>query len=147
MHYSFRFFLSWILASIIMYGSFYVWHGIFLNDLNRITFPISIFLILAALVYLVISFVLYKTYESKLLNKYISGPMLRGVVSGIIIGLIMFSIVSVLGISFTKNINIKYLIADCLWQLAEQIIGGTVIGLGKILIFEPSAELVHSDRN
>lgn len=145
MLYSFRFYLSWILAAVFMYVAFYFWHGIFLNDLSRISFPIVLFLGLAALVYLVISFIVYRTYESKFLQKYISQPLLRGVVSGFLIGFILFSLVTVLGISFTKNINFTYIIADCAWQIAEQIIGGLVIGFGKLFIFEPIPELIHRD--
>ena len=145
MLYSFRFYLSWILAAVLMYVAFYFWHGVFLNDLNRISFSKVIFLSLAALVYLVISFVVYKTYESKFLGRYVSQPLFRGVVSGFLIGFILFSIVTVLGISFTKNINFTYIIADCAWQIAEQIIGGLIIGFGKIFIFEPIPELIHRD--
>lgn len=145
MHYSVRFFISWIVAAVLMYIAFYCWHGLFLNDLSRISFSKGIFLSLAALVYLVISFVLYKTYESKFLGKYISSPILKGVVSGFILGFILFALVTVLGISFTKNINMTYIIADCVWQIAEQIIGGFIIGLGKVLIFEPIPELIDRD--
>jgi hypothetical protein len=120
-----------------MYGAFYVWHGVFLNDLNQISFSKALFLVLAALVYLVISFILYRTYESKFFQKNISQTILRGVVSGFLIGFILFSIVTVLGISFTKNINITYIMADFGWQISEQIIGGLVIGFGKLFIFEP----------
>lgn len=128
-----------------MYVAFYFWHGVFLNDLSRISFPKVLFLSLAALVYLVISFIVYRTFESKFLQKYISQPLLRGVVSGFLIGFILFSLVTVLGISFTKNINFTYIIADCAWQIAEQIIGGLIIGFGKIFIFEPIPELIHRD--
>lgn len=145
MLYSFRFYLSWILAAVLMYVAFYFWHGVFLNDLNRISFSKALFLSLAALVYLVISFLLYRTYESKLLSKYISHAILRGVVSGVMIGFILFALVTVLGISFTKNVNFTYIIADCAWQIAEQVIGGVVIGLGKLIIFEPIPELIHRD--
>lgn len=145
MLYSFRFYLSWILAAVFMYVAFYFWHGVFLNDLSRISFPKVLFLSLAALVYLVISFIVYRTFESKFLQKYISQPLLRGVVSGFLIGFILFSLVTVLGISFTKNINFTYIIADCAWQIAEQIIGGLIIGFGKIFIFEPIPELIHRD--
>jgi len=120
-----------------MYGAFYVWDGVFLNDLNQISFSKALFLVLAALVYLVISFILYITYESKFLQKNISQTLLRGVVSGFLIGFILFSIVTVLGISFTKNINITYIMADFGWQISEQIIGGLIIGFGKLFIFEP----------
>ncbi len=128
-----------------MYVAFYFWHGIFLNDLNRISFSKALFLGLAALVYLVISFVVYRTYESKLLQKHISQPMFRGVVSGVLVGFILFATVAVLGVSFTNNVNATYLIADCAWQIAEQVIGGLIIGLGKIVIFEPIPELIHRD--
>lgn len=145
MLYSFRFYVSWIVAAVLMYVAFYFWHGIFLNDLNRITFSKGLFLGLAALVYLVVSFTLYRTYESKLLDKYISHPMLRGVIAGFILGFILFALVTVLGISFSKDINITYIIADCAWQIAEQVIGGLIIGLGKVLIFEPIPELIHKN--
>lgn len=145
MQYSVRFFISWIIAAVLMYIAFYTWHGIFLNDLNRITFSKTIFLVLAALVYLVISFVLYKTFESKFLTKYISSPMLKGIVSGFILGFILFAVVTVLGISFTKNVNMTYIVADCVWQIVEQILGGVIIGLGKVLIFEPIPDLIDRD--
>jgi hypothetical protein len=145
MLYSFRFYVSWIFSAILMYVAFYVWHGLFLNDLNRISFPIAIFLGLAALVYLVIAFILYRTYESKFIIKYISHPMVRGIISGFLIGFILFAVVAVLGISFTSNVTATYLMADCAWQIVEQIIGGIIIGLGKIIIFEPIPELIHKD--
>lgn len=145
MLYSFRFYLSWILAAVFMYVAFYFWHGVFLNDLSRISFPKVLFLTLTALVYLVISYIVYRTYETKFLQKHVSQPLLRGVVSGFLIGFILFSLVTVLGISFTKNINFTYIIADCAWQIAEQIIGGLLIGFCKIFIFEPIPELIHRD--
>lgn len=145
MLYSFRFFVSWIIAAVLMYVAFYFWHGVFLNDLNRISFSKALFLGLAALVYLVISFLLYRTYESKLLSKYIPHAIFRGVISGFMIGFVLFALVTVLGISFTKNVNFTYIIADCAWQIAEQVIGGVIIGLGKLIIFEPIPELIHRD--
>ncbi|MBC7696636.1 MAG: hypothetical protein H7141_14460 [Burkholderiales bacterium] len=128
-----------------MYVAFYFWHGVFLNDLNRISFSKVLFLSLAALVYLVISFILYRTFESRLLQKHIAQPVLRGLVSGVFIGFILFALVTVLGISFTKNINITYIMADCVWQIVEQIIGGLIIGFCKVIIFEPIPELIHRD--
>ena len=145
MIYSFRFYVSWILAAVLMYAAFYFWHGIFLNDLNRISFSKTLFLGLAALVYLVISFLLYRTYESKLLSKHISHAIFRGVVSGFILGFVLFALVTVLGISLTKNVNITYIVADCVWQIAEQLIGGLIMGLGKLIIYEPIPDLIHKD--
>ena len=140
MQYSFRFFVSWIIAAVLMYAAFYFWHGIFLNDLNRITFSKVLFLVLAALVYLIISYVLYRTFETKILANLITAPLLRGAVSGILLGLVLFSIITVLGISFTKHISLKYLVADCAWQVAEQLVGGIIIAIGKLVLYEPKPE-------
>lgn len=140
MQYSFRFFVSWIVAAVLMYAAFYFWHGIFLNDLKRITFSKFLFLFLAALVYLIISYVLYRTFETRILSNLITPPLLRGAVSGILIGLVLFSIITVLGISFTKHLSMKYLVADCAWQIAEQMAGGIIIGIGKSVLFEPKPE-------
>ena len=119
-----------------MYAGFVAWHGVFLNDLTHITFSKPLFFILVALVYLVISYVLYRTYETRFFDRFFVSNILRGVVVGFIIGFILFAVIAVLGISFTKHVNTTYLLADCMWQIAEQIIGGLVIGFGDIFIFE-----------
>jgi len=143
MQYSFRFFVSWIVSAVVMYAAFYFWHGIFLNDLNNISFSKTLFLLLAALVYLVISYVLYRIFEMRLLNKFVPSTFFRGIVSGVILGFILFSVITVLGISFTKNMNMTYMMADCAWQVAEQIIGGLIISIGKAVLFEPSPDDVR----
>ncbi|MBS1637096.1 MAG: hypothetical protein JST26_14355 [Bacteroidetes bacterium] len=146
MHYSVRFFISWILAAVLMYVAFYVWHGLFLNDLSRISFSKAVFMALAALVYLVISFVIYRAFNSRLAKK-IYNQFLRGVLVGAALGFILFSVITVLGISFTKNVTFTYMVADCGWQVVEQCIGGIIVALGHILIFEPNPEFggAHSD--
>jgi hypothetical protein len=143
MQYSFRFFVSWIVSAIVMYAAFYFWHGIFLNDLNNITFSKALFLLLAALVYLVISYTLYRIYEMRLLNKFVYSAFLRGIISGVVLGFVLFSVITVLGISFTKHVNMKYIMADCAWQIAEQVLGGIIISIGKGLLYEPTPEEVR----
>lgn len=145
MNYTVRFYISWIIAAIVMYSAFYTWHGIFLNDLSRITVSKPLFLFLAALVYLAISFVVYRTFESKTLSSKIHSPLLKGLVSGICIGFIMFAVVFVLGVSFTKTMSLTYLIADFSWQIIEQILGGVIIGFGKMFIFEPHPDMIRHD--
>ena len=145
MLHSHRFYISWLASALLMYIAFYMWHGVFLTDLSQIKFSKSLFLILVAFVYLVISYALYRVYELKILDKYFSSALLRGLTAGFMVGFVLFAIVAVLGISFTKHINTTYLIADCLWQLVEQIIGGVAIGFGKLFIFEPQHELNHAD--
>ncbi len=140
MQYSFRFFVSWIISAVLMYAAFYFWHGIFLNDLDNISFSKTLFLLLAALIYLVISFVLYRVYEMRLLNHIISSTLLRGVASGIIVGFMLFAVITVLGISFTKHMTMTYMMVDCLWQMAEQVLGGIIIAIGKAVLYEPRPE-------
>jgi uncharacterized membrane protein YedE/YeeE len=146
MLYSYRFFISWIVAAIVMYLAFYCWHGVFLNDLSRLAFPKVLFLSLAAVVYFAISFVLYRVFESKFLSIYFHNPLVKGAVVGFGFGFMLFAVVTVLGISFTKDYNFTYLAVDCVWQIVEQIIGGLIFGFGKIFIFEQAPELIH-DRN
>ncbi len=140
MQYSLRFFISWIVAAIVMYAAFYTWHGIFLNDLDNINFPKAVFMGLAALVYLVISYIMYRAYSSKLLSR-ISSYFLKGILVGAVLGFVLFAVVTVLGISFTKHITLTYLLADCAWQVIEQCFGGIIICVCQFLIFEPRPEL------
>lgn len=140
MQYSFRFFVSWIISAVLMYAAFYFWHGVFLNDLNNISFSKTLFLLLAALVYLVISYVLYRVYEMRLLNQIISSTLLRGIAAGVAVGFTLFATVTVLGISFTKHMTMTYMLADCLWQMTEQVLGGIIIAIGKAVLFEPKPE-------
>lgn len=142
MQYSFRFFVSWILSAVFMYAAFYFWHGIFLNDFSNITFSKTLFMLLAALVYLVISFIVYRVYEMRLLNQYVPSTLLRGILSGLLVGFTLFSVITVLGISFTKHMTMTYMLADCLWQMAEQVIGGIIISIGKAVLYEPKPEEV-----
>lgn len=140
-----RFYISWIVSAIIMYGAFYLWHGVFLNDLTRISFSKTLFLVLAALVYLIISIVLYKLFESEFLSNKIQNPVSKGLISGLILGFVLFAVVTVLGISFTKSISIEYIALDFVWQIFEQALGGVIVGLGKVFIFNPISEMARRD--
>ena len=143
MQYSFRFFVSWIAAAVLMYAAFYIWHGVFLTDLNRIKFSRALFMILAAIVYLLISFAVYRTFETRLLTTIFPTPLLRGAASGILVGMSLFAMITVLGISFTSQVTLKYLVVDCVWQMAEQLIGGFIIGIGKAVLYETKPEDVR----
>ena len=142
MRYTLRFFLSWILGAIAMYVAFYVWHGVILNDFKQIQFPIVWFILLSAFAYLVISYILYRVFETKILA-YFDSILMRGFISALIVGISLFAIMTVLHISFTKNMTTTYLITDFFWQIVEQSVGALFIVLGKQFIFEPDFE--HED--
>ncbi len=65
---------------------------------------------------------------------------MRGFISALIVAVSLFAIMTVLHISFTKNMTTTYLITDFCWQIVEQSIGAVFIVLGKHYIFEPDFE-------
>lgn len=123
-----------------MFSAFYLWHGVLSTDFYRIQYPKGVFLGLAAVVYLIISFVLYKVYELKFWKKITSNFFLKGLFSGVILGFILFAFTLVLGVGFSGSYSIKILAVDCLWQLIEQTIGGMVIALVHLFVFVPHLE-------
>jgi hypothetical protein len=139
MRYSLRFFLSWIFAAIAMYAAFYVWHGVVLNDFKQIQFPIVWFVLLSAFAYLIISYILFRVFETRVLT-FFDNILMRGFISALIVGVSLFAIMTVLHISFTKNMTTAYLITDFFWQVVEQSIGALFIVLAKHFIFEPDFE-------
>lgn len=139
MRYTLRFFLSWIIGAIAMYVAFYIWHGVVLNDFKQIQFPLVWFVLLSSFAYLVISYLLYRVFETKILS-FFDSIIMRGFVSALIVGISLFAIMTVLHISFTKNMTATYLITDFFWQIVEQSIGALVIILGKQFIFESDPE-------
>jgi hypothetical protein len=135
-----RFVISWLVSAVIMYSAFYCWHAILSNDFYKIQYPKGIFLILAALVYIVISFVLAKIFDYKPIRKKIKNLFLRAIVLGSLLGLLLFSISIVLGIGFSASYSIQIFVLDALWQLFEQILGCFVIALTHVFIFIPEFE-------
>lgn len=140
MRYTLRFYLSWIIGAIAMYVAFYVWHGVILNDFKQIQFPMVWFVLLSAFAYLIISYVLYRVFETKILS-FFDNIIFRGFLAALIVGVSLFAIMTVLHISFTKNMTSTYLITDFFWQIIEQSIGTLFIVLGKQFIFEPDLDM------
>jgi hypothetical protein len=132
-----RIVLSWIFASLTMFGISYSWHGIFLNDLSNLDYPQGIFLFSASIVYLVIGFVLVKIFSSSFPVKHIRNFFARGLLCGAALGLFLYMLALVLGVTFTKHVTLASILVDVPWQMFEQAIGGVVIGTIYSLIFEP----------
>lgn len=135
-----RFFISWIASSVVMFALSYLWHGVFLTDFSRLSYPKEIFLVIAALVYLIIGFVAAKAIDIKLLEKHFRRkPFLKGAISGAGLGFILFLISTVVGVSFSTGSKIENLLLDICWQVIEQGIGGLVVGVAHFFIFDPSS--------
>ncbi|MCC7302894.1 MAG: hypothetical protein IT233_09640 [Bacteroidia bacterium] len=134
-----RFFISWLASSLLMFGLSYIWHGVITTDLQKISYPLQIFLISAGIVYFVLGFLLTRIYQSKTLSRYfIKQPFIKGIVTGSALGFVLFLITLVLGISFNQSLNLEFFLIDLGWQMIEQMTGGLVVALVHIFIWDPA---------
>lgn len=134
-----RFFFSWISSSVVMFLLSYVWHGILLTDFSRLSYPKEIFFVFAAIVYLIMGFVVAKAIDVKILEKrFKRRPMLRGLIAGSVCGFFFFLIATVVGVSFSTGSTVENLLLDVSWQIVEQSLGGAVAGIAHIFIYDPS---------
>ena len=135
-----RFFVGWIMSAIVMYAAFYTWHGVLSTDFYRIQYPKGIFMVFSAVAYLVISFVLFKVYELKFWKKVTHNLFAKGLFSGVLLGFLLFAIVTVLGVGFSQGHSLKILCIDLVWQLIEQTLGGMIVALAHLFVFVPEFE-------
>jgi hypothetical protein len=117
---------SWLFSSILMFALSYLWHGVILNDFNKISYPKPIFFSFLGLLYLISGLLISIAY-SFIPDK--KNPMLRGCLIGVATGFIMFLIVFVLGTSFKGKINSLHASIDFIWQIIEQGTGGLLVGI------------------
>lgn len=134
-----RFFLSWVSSAVLMFALFYIWHGLFLNDLKRIQFPIVWFILFAAFTYLILGAGLYLLFESRLMRRF-RNFFVRGLICGIIGGVSLFMVATIVNISLTKHLSVQHLAIDCVWQITEQVIGAMVVVVYKIFVHDPEVE-------
>ncbi len=134
-----RFFFSWILSSLLMFGLSYLWHGVITTDLQKINYPIGIFLGSAGIVYFVLGFLLTKIYQSRTLSKrYGKQPFNKGLIAGAGFGFVLFLVVLVLGVSFGQSRTLEFMLIDLGWQVSEQMFGGLVVSCIHVFVWDPA---------
>lgn len=126
--------LPWLLASAVMFGLSYVWHGLLLTDLEDLRIPRTLYFILAGVVYLVLGLALTIGVHKAIQYEWISLKgafpvmcMLLAAAAGFFVYLVIF----VLGMSFAKS-GAVHMVVDALWQMVEQAVGGLMVSLGII---------------
>jgi hypothetical protein len=125
-----RFFISWILASVVMFILSYTWHGIILNDFARLNYPKTIFLCFTAFAYIVVGLVVVKMVDMEFFKAFFRHrQLLKGIVMGMFCGAVFFLIATVIGVRFNSGSVVKNLVFDLVWQMIEQGIGGGVVAL------------------
>jgi hypothetical protein len=142
-----RFMLGWIFSSIVMFALSYLWHGVVLNDYELIRYPLGIYLVSAGVVYLVIGFLLNRIFIAEFLDRFSQKAMPRAILTGIGLGLIVYMVALVVGVAFTKSLELKYMALDVLWQTIEQCVGGLVVGLVYVLVFEFIPQPLEEENN
>lgn len=139
--------IGWILSSMLMFGLSYLWHGVILNDYALISYPLGIYLFSAGVVYLVIGFLLNRIFIAEFLDRYSTKAVPRGLLAGVGLGVIVYMLALVVGVTFTKGLDLKYLVLDVMWQAIEQCAGGLVVGLVYMLVFEFIPQPLEEEEN
>jgi len=114
-----------------MFGLFYLWHGFLLNDFKSLALPLSTYMGLAAIAYVLISLILTSLYQ----YVYIRKMKYKGAMLGALLGFFIYFIAFIFGVSFNQG-AIHYVVVDFIWQMIEQGIGGVVIGFLYSLVTE-----------
>lgn len=103
----------------------FIWHGQILNDLKLISVSLQTYLMISAVVYVGIGLIITSlTY----LGKRIKDSFRYGVVAGAAVGLFIYAIAFVFGISFYAGFDLKVVLFDATWQAVEQGLGGLICG-------------------
>ena len=120
-----RYYGSWFIASIVMFLLSFLWHGVFLNDIDKVTYPLWLYYGLAAFVYLCIGFIVtvLATKVNFSSKKYANVGFLGGM-----LGFFFYLVAFVLGISFTGGNELSHVAIDFMWQIIETGTGGLVAG-------------------
>ncbi len=138
--------VPWLASSVVMYGLSYVWHGVALRDLEELHIPIALYMSLAGLVYLVIglgmTILVHKAVEYEWISLKRAFPLMS-ILCGAAVGFFVYLLLFVLGVSFTKNVAM-HVVADALWQMIEQGLGGLVVSLG--IIYDMRQHFLEEER-
>ena len=131
-----RFFLAWLLSAVVMFSLSYLWHGVFLNDLQRLSYPKEIFLTGSIITYLILGFLVTKIYLMNYPKTIAKKPLVRGLISGALLGICTYIVSLVVGVSFNNQLTPEYILFDLLWQTIEQTFGGVAVAFVYIWIYE-----------
>lgn len=126
--------LPWIFAAVVMFGASFLWHGVLLKDLQELTIPLTLYLLLSGIVYLVIGLVLTMATHKAIEYEWISlkGPFpVMSFLIGAAVGFFIYLVLFVMGLSFAEH-GLVHVVVDMLWQLLEQGLGGLAVSLGII---------------
>lgn len=124
----------------------WLWHGLALTDLEEISIPLSLYFCLAGLVYLVLALGMTLAIHSAILHEWISLKRafpFTSMMLGAALGFFVYLLIFVMGMSFTQG-GMVHVVADVLWQMVEQGVGGLMVSLG--IIYDMHKRYLESER-
>lgn len=133
-----RFFVGWIISAVLMYVLFYVFHGVLTNDLIKISLPKSVFLTVAGVVYLLLAFGMSVLLDATFFKKEVKSIYTRAFIAGPVVGIFLYAVALIVGVSFSAKFSMINLLVDVSWQIVEQTVGIVFIAFVKIITFDPN---------
>jgi len=127
------FYIAWIVTSIVMFTLSYCWHGLILNDIRNLHYPLEMYLVLASILYLVLGFCIAFLYNYLNFSRNIR---FKGSMLGSFVGFFTYLIAFTLGVSFGSS-KLEHVMVDFIWQMMEQGTGG----LAASAVFTFSAKM------
>ena len=129
-----------------MFGLSYVWHGLALTDLQELKIPLTLYFVLAFLVYLVLGLILTLVIHKAIQYEWISlkraFPFYSSLV-GAAAGFFVYLVIFILGMTFTKH-GMMHVVVDILWQMVEGALGGLAVSLG--IIYDLHRQFMEQER-
>lgn len=133
-------------SAVVMFALSYLWHGVVLSDLQEVGIPKALYLVLSGIVYLVIgfgiTFLVHKAIQYEFISLKGAFPLMSMAI-GSAVGFFVFLVIFVVGMSFTRP-GVVHIVADILWQMAEQGVGGLVVSLG--IIYDMHQRFLEQER-
>jgi len=131
----------WFIAAVVMALSSLAWHGVLLNDIERLQLPLTAFAALFGVFYLGLGFVLTALCVGVELDM---PKPLKGMLMGGVFGFFVYLLAFALGLGF-QEITGEHLVFDFAWQMLEQGLGGLALGIAATTI--ATSEPKKSTRN
>ncbi len=134
------FLMSWLISSVGMFILSYIWHGYVLLDFFKNGTPTGLSLFYKILIYLVIGFIITWLFNLRIFKEFLKySPSLKGIIIGVLVGIVVFSISTFKSISYNVSLSHQYLLLNFLWQVFEQAMGGLLVGVVYYFLFDPES--------
>lgn len=114
-----------LFGSLSMFGLSFLWHGVILNDFQRIGISEFTFYSFLFLFYVCLSTCF--TFLFRHMTEKLQYTAVR-VTIGVITGFLLYLFAYLMGVTFQSGGGMKHLVVDFGWQMFEQGFGAFVIG-------------------